>query len=275
MGKCKYCEKDAGLLRSEHKECKSRYDNGKIEIAQIIEEAIYSSDDFQSLKATIGKSANDCFIKHEELELLCTSAFDNAVARFLDDGILSTAEEEKLSRFQEQLNLTQEVLDKHGFYLKVVRAAILRDLTEGIIPDSRITIDGHLPFMLQKGEKLLWMFQGVKFYEQRTNTQYQGGYSGVSIRVAKGLYYRTGGFKGHPVKTDEMKYIDTGIFGLTNKHVYFASSVKNIRIPLAKIITINPYENAVGIQKDGTTARPQVFKNIDGWFVYNAISNLL
>ncbi|MDT9170761.1 hypothetical protein, partial [Escherichia coli] len=75
------------------------------------------------------------------------------------------------------------------------------------------------------------------------------------------------------MKTDEMKYIDTGIFGLTNKHVYFASSLKNIRIPLAKIITINPYEDAVGLQKDGTSARPQVFKNIDGWFVYNAISN--
>jgi len=275
MGRCKYCGKEAGFLRSEHKECKSRYENGKIEISQIVEEAIYSSNDFQSLKANIDKSANDCFIKHEELEFLCTSAFDNAVARFLDDGILTTVEEEKLSRFQGQLNLSQEVLDKNGFYLKVVRAAILRDLTEGIIPDSRIAIDGHLPFMLHKDEKLLWIFQGVKFYEQRTNTQYQGGYAGVSLRVAKGVYYRTGGFKGNPAKTDEMKYIDTGIFGLTNKHVYFASSTKNIRIPLAKIITINPYEDAVGLQKDGTTARPQVFKNIDGWFVFNAISNLL
>ena len=111
-------------------------------------------------------------------------------------------------------------------------------------------------------------------YEQRTRTQYQGGYSGVSVRIAKGVYYRTGGFKGHPVKIEEMKYIGTGIFAITNKHVYFASSSKSFRIQFGKIITMDPYEDGIGLQKDGATAKPQVFKNIDGWFTYNVISNL-
>jgi hypothetical protein len=275
MGKCKYCEKDAGLLRSEHKECKSKYENGRLEIALILGDAISSTSDFQLVKTNIDKLALDSFIKTEGLELLYTSAFDSAVAGFLDDGILSDAEEGQLVKFQEQFSLSQDVLDKNGSFLKVVRAGILRDLTEGIVPDSRITPDGHMPFMLQKDEKLIWIFQGVNYYEQKTRTQYQGRYSGVSLRVAKGVYYRTGGFRGHTVKIEEMKYIDTGIFGLTNKHVYFASSTKNLRVPLATIITMDPYEDGIGLQKDGTTAKPQVFKNIDGWFVYNAISNLI
>jgi hypothetical protein len=275
MGKCKSCEKDAGLLRSEHKECKSKYENGRLEIALILGDAISSTSDFQLVKTNIDKLALDSFIKTEGLELLYTSAFDSAVAGFLDDGILSDAEEGQLVKFQEQFSLSQDVLDKNGSFLKVVRAGILRDLTEGIVPDSRITPDGHMPFMLQKDEKLIWIFQGVNYYEQKTRTQYQGRYSGVSLRVAKGVYYRTGGFRGHTVKIEEMKYIDTGIFGLTNKHVYFASSTKNLRVPLATIITMDPYEDGIGLQKDGTTAKPQVFKNIDGWFVYNAISNLI
>ena len=57
-----------------------------------------------------------------------------------------------------------------------------------------------------------------------TRTHYQGGYSGVSVKVAKGVYYRTGGFKGHPVKTSEMILKDGGILGITNKHIYFSGT---------------------------------------------------
>jgi hypothetical protein len=37
---------------------------------------------------------------------------------------------------------------------------------------------------------------------------------------------------------------------------------------------MDPYEDGIGLQKDGATAKPLIFKNIDGWFTYNAISNL-
>ena len=77
-----------------------------------------------------------------------------------------------------------------------------------------------------------------------------------------------------PVKIEEMKHIGQGAFALTDKHIFFASANKNLRIQLSKIITLDPYEDGIGIQKDGVTAKPQVFKNIDGWFTYNAISNL-
>jgi hypothetical protein len=71
-----------------------------------------------------------------------------------------------------------------------------------------------------------------------------------------------------------MKYLDTGILALTNKHIYFASERKTFRTPYNKIISMNPYENGIGIQKEGVTAKPQVFKGIDGWFTYNVVSNL-
>ena len=153
-------------------------------------------------------------------------------------------------------------------------SSILRDLTEGKIPEQRIKIDGQLPFLFQKSESLIWVFTNVEFYEQRTRTEYRGGSQGVSVRVAKGVYYRTSSFKGRPVQISEMKYIGTGILALTTKHIYFGSPEKKIKIPINKLVSIEPYEDGIGLQKDGVTAKPQIFKNIDGWFAHNAISNL-
>lgn len=274
MGKCKYCGQKAGFLNSKHKECEEKYKKGKNDIICLIERTIIDLNNLQSLKMNVEKLANDNYIPSTEIDQLYTNGFDNAIEKFLDDGVLTKEEEEKVEEFIKQLNLTQEILDKNGSLQRLNKASIIREITEGNIPEARMKIQGHLPFNFHKDEKLIWLFQNVEFFEQRTKTQYRGGYSGVSIKIAKGVYYRTGGFKGHPVKVEEMKFIGKGIFAITNKHVYFASSSKSIKIPFSKIITIYPYENGIGLQKDGATAKPQIFKNIDGWFTYNVISNL-
>ena len=71
-----------------------------------------------------------------------------------------------------------------------------------------------------------------------------------------------------------MAYIDTGILGITDKHLYFSSGSKNFRVKYDKIVTFTPFEDGIGIQKDATNAKPQVFKNNDGWFTYNLVINL-
>jgi hypothetical protein len=40
-----------------------------------------------------------------------------------------------------------------------------------------------------------------------------------SFRIAKGVYYRIGGFAGTPIETTQRIYVDTGPFAVTNKHV--------------------------------------------------------
>ncbi len=61
---------------------------------------------------------------------------------------------------------------------------------------SSRSIDGNLPFNLQKTEKLVWVFQDVDYYEEKTRTQYDGGSQGVGIRIAKSMYYKVGAFRG-------------------------------------------------------------------------------
>lgn len=274
MGNCIYCGQKAGFLKSKHKDCESNYFDGKNKIIENICTAITNNSDFDNLENKIKEIAEKSYVKPDEIIDLYVKGFDKAVESFLDDSILTTEEEDKISKFETHYNFEQNVIDKNGSLQKVVKAAILREVLDGQIPENKLNIQGNLPFLLQKNENVIWIFQNVDFYEQRTRTIYQGKTQGVSIRIAKGLYYRTGSFKGNPVKIEEMKYISRGIVALTNKQIYFASSAKNFKVPYNKIVTIDPYEDGVGLQKDGANTKPQVFKGLDGWFTYNLISNL-
>jgi len=279
MGKCKYCHQEAGFLKSKHKACEEKNNNGKKNIVGLIESTITTTTDFQNLQKDVELISESSYIGMNEVQELIAFGFDNAVEKFLEDGILSKEEEERINEFvntffntenQENYN---KILNKKGTVNKVIKSSIIRNITEGVIPETRIVTE-QLPFIFQKTEKLIWVFYNVKYFEQVTKTHYRGGSHGASIRIAKGVYYRANSFKGYPVKEQEMKYIDSGIFALTSKHVYFYSSNKTFKIPFGKIITIQPYEDGIGLQKDGASSKPQVFKGIDGWFVFNIVNNL-
>lgn len=175
--------------------------------------------------------------------------------------------------FKEFFALSQEDLDRNGAFSRVAKSAVIRDILEGKIP-NRVRIVGSLPFNLQKGETIVWLFYNVKYYEQITRTQYVGGYSGLSFRVARGVYYRVGGFRGNPVQTTQTVHVDTGTLAVTNKHIYFAGSAKAFKIRCDKIVSFTPYSDGVGIQRDALTAKPQSFETGDGWFSYNLLMNL-
>jgi len=274
MGNCIYCGQNAGFLKSKHKICESNYFIGKTKIVESICSTITNDSDFANLENEISIINEKNYIKPDEIVALYTKGFDNAVDSFLDDGILTIEEEGKISKFITHYNFEQNVIDKNGSLQKVLKASILRDILNGKIPETRLEIQGNMPFLLQKNENIIWAFQHVDFYEQKTRTVYTGKTQGASIRIAKGVYYRVGTFKGQPVKIEEMKYISEGLVALTNKQIYFASSTKNFKVPYNKIVTIDPYEDGIGLQKDGVNTKPQVFKGLDGWFTYNLISNL-
>lgn len=273
MGDCRYCGKPAGLLRSVHKECDVKHNSGKEEISSLIEEAAKNAASIGSLKKKLEDIAKSHFISDSELTSFVVENWGMAVEAAFEDGVLTPEEESNLVEIQKAYGLTPTDLDGHGAFTKVVKGTVLRDILNGTIPE-RMRVEGNIPFNFQKGEKLVWIFHGVKYYEQKTRRHYEGGSHGVSIRVAKGLYFRTGGFKAHPVETTETVHVDNGILGVTNKHVYFAGSVKSFRVAYPKIVSFEPYTNGIGIQRDAASAKPQTFITGDGWFTYNLVMNL-
>lgn len=271
---CKFCGQPAGFLRSVHKECKLAHSNALASIPNEISQSITSTSDFSNLNNEIISLAKTAYVNQNELSELYGLGFDKAVETFLDDGVISKNEEEKISSFKKYFNLDQNTLNKNGSFEKVAKGLILNDIFQGKLPDNRLDISGNSPFLLGKDETLIWIFQSVEFYEQRTKTTFEGRSQGISIKIAKGVYYRTGQFKGNPVTNTQMTLIANGMFALTNKNMYFASATKSFKTPYSKLISMTQYSDGIGLQKDGVSAKPQIFKGLDGWFTYNVISNL-
>jgi len=273
MGNCLFCGGSAGFLKKSHKDCKERHQQGKSEIITLVGKAGLQTSDLKRLESSIEHVAKSSYIDQPTLNALLVSGWEKAVESAFDDGVLSFQEEMALSELKQHFSLSQEMLDRNGAYSKIVKGAVLRDILDGNLPE-RMHVDGNLPFNLQKTEKIVWVFQGVNYYEEKTRTRYVGGSQGVSVRIAKGVYLRSAAFKGERVQTSETIHADTGLLGVTDKHIYFAGPSKSFRIAYNKIVSFEPFSDGIGVQRDAQTARPQSFATGDGWFSYNLITNL-
>ena len=154
---------------------------------------------------------------------------------------------------------------------------MLRDVTQGIIP-KRQRVKGAVPFNLMKSEQLVCVIQDVDYLETVMHRERRGSSQGLSIRVARGLYYRPSTFRSRPIEWEETVHADTGMLGLTTKHIYFAGSRKRFRVRVRvrydRIVALDPYGDGYGTMRDAQSAKPQAFRTCDGWLAYNLAANL-
>ena len=184
--------------------------------------------------------------------------------------------EKEQSVIVEMRKTFEDVLDPvqlESGHEKLVKAATIRDLQAGTFK-SRITIDGHLPILLERDEQIIWVFQTAQYYETRTKTQYVGGSHGMSLRVMKGVYYRVGSHKGERIQTQHTELADVGLFAITNKSVHFKGTEKAFRIPIKKLLSLDLHADGITIFKDSANPKPQSFLLDDPWFAANAINAL-
>ena len=107
----------------------------------------------------------------------------------------------------------------------LVQTAVIRDVAQGTVP-QRQNIQGNIPFNLMKSETLVRVIQGVDYLETVTRRERRGSSHGVSIRVARGPYYRPSTFRSLPIEGEETVHTDTSLLGITTKHIYFAGDRK-------------------------------------------------
>ena len=139
-------------------------------------------------------------------------------------------------------------------------------------PD-RQHLTGNVPFNLMKSEKLVWVMQEVDYIETVVRRERRGSSHGLSIRVARGVYYRPSTFRSRVIETEETVHQDTGLLGFTTKHIYFSGPRKKFRMRYDKIADFEPYGDGFSIMKDTQTAKPPAFRTGDGWFSYNLATN--
>ena len=223
--------------------------------------------------AELETALHESELSESERRQVLAQAWEAAVEGSLEDGVLSLDEENALSRYLDHFNLSQSDVDRNGAHHSMIQSAVIREAAEGIIP-NRLGNIGRVPFNLMKSEQLVWVIDRVDYYEVKTRRERRGSSHGASIRVAKGLYYRPSTFRSRPVEWEETVHADTGMLGITSKHIYFHGPRKRFRIRYDRIVSFEPYKDGVGVMRDAQTAKPQSFKTGDGWFAYNLITNL-
>ena len=222
-----------------------------------------------ALADSLEQSALDPLHRRE----LLAEAWEEAVAAVLEDGVLSLEEEAALVRYMRHFKLSSHTVNKSGGHTQMVKGAVIREAAEGMVPE-RLRITDPVPFNLMKSEQLVWIMEDVDYHEVVTRRERRGTSHGLSIRVAKGLYYRPGMFRSHVHEWEETVHLDTGLLGITSKHLYFHGRRKRFRIRYDRIVSFEPYDDGLGVMRDAQTAKPQSFRTGDGWFTYNLVTNL-
>lgn len=272
MGMCIYCGQAAGVLRKRHSTCESKYQSDLASIASDAKANLTAGGPMGNLAASVALMQQKGPLYASGVKALLAKVWSDSADTLLEDGLIDVNEERLLSSFKQSFGLSQDELNANGSYTRVAQAGVLRDLESGKLP-ARVSVAGALPINFQKGESLIWVFRDVKMYEDKTRREYVGTSQGISFQVMKGVRYRVGSFKGHPVDTTERVLVDQGMLVVTNNNIYFSGTGKALRLPFAKIVAFYPYSEGVGVMKDGANAKAQVFVTGNGWFSYNLLVN--
>ena len=235
--------------------------------------AAIATDDPDTHLNELAESLSTTGLPQDQQTGILTRALEAAVQGALEDGLLTLDEENSLHRYLHHFEVLPEQVDGNGVLTSMIKSAVIRDITEGIVP-QRQNIQGRVPFNLMKSEQLVWIMEGVDYLETVVRRENRGSSQGLSIRVARGLYYRPSSFRSRAIEWEETIHADTGLLGFTTKHLYFSGAKKKFRVRYDKIVDFEPYDDGFGIIKDNQTAKPQVFRTGDGWFSYNLAVNL-
>jgi len=211
------------------------------------------------------KDINNCLESMDESRklVIIQNVLKNYINKSLEDGLLDEKEEKVITTIAEHFKIDIEKLEK------LQKAKILYEVLNGKEPS--INISGNLPILLGKKEKIIFVFSNVSLIEEKKQIKYKGNSGGFSFRIAKGVYYSTRSYKGERVEIKKNEIVGIGLLVITNKNLYFISQNKSLKIPLNKIISVMPSDNALIITQNNK--KPIIFVVNDIWFAYNLLMN--
>ncbi|MBF6175288.1 hypothetical protein [Nocardia blacklockiae] len=106
---------------------------------------------------------------------------------------------------------------------------------------TRHTGGAEYGVLLKKGETALWAVESVALIEPRRHPgTYTRGYSGVSVRIARGVRYHVGGSRGRYIPGPELQTpIDSGQAVITTSRVIFKGFQKTREWHFSKLLGID------------------------------------
>jgi hypothetical protein len=165
-------------------------------------------------------------------------AFDSVIA----DRRYSTSDEQQVQALAASLGVTITHDEKTAALVE--RFRWLGRIEEGALTPIAV------PILLQRGEECYFAATGLTHKEMRTVTK-RVNYSGLSssVRIMKGVRWRTGSISVQRVTEDVLTAVDTVDAYITNKKVFLRGARKNTTLALGKLAHFTVYSNGIQLEK--------------------------
>jgi hypothetical protein len=116
--------------------------------------------------------------------------------------------------------------------------------------------------IVHKSDERFYWQQPAKLWEIHRLVHYEGWSTGGSVRVMRGFYLRSSGFRGQPVSSETMNADDSGTVYLSNERILFVGLHGTKEYPFHKIGSVQPYTD--GLRVDILNGKPVAFETGDG-----------
>ena len=261
-GQCSSCGNDLPFLkklmgRSVCAKCDRVVNEAKVEAEAEYERALsdlLAADASTAIQRRLPAIADRAGLKGSRLHGLHLQAFRSYLETALDDDCLTETEESALFELGKALNVDVE----HEVGDMKPRLLIAK------VNDGRLPTVSEPCIMLKKDEAGHAEMQ-VSLLKEVKVREYQGGYSGFSFRIAKGVRYHTGGTRGRSVVVGtQIEVQDEGVLSLTSQRAVYTGSRKTIEMPYKKLVNLSVYSNAVQFHMSNRQ-NPPMFQVEDGY----------
>lgn len=168
---------------------------------------------------------------------------EKQLAEHLDKALagdaLSDDDQQELFGFARSLGIDLNAyLNKHP---DVQDRLVIAGINTGRLPGAKPPY--HI--LVKPGEEVL-LEAPASMLKEVADRQWQGGYSGFSFRIAKGVRYRIGGMRGHMQQVGtKLVVTDSGWLSVTSTRILFSGKTSTHEIHYANLVNLSVF--AVGV----------------------------
>jgi hypothetical protein len=289
MAACIYCGKKVGFFSKYHEACFSEAeknrDLGVKIISALIEVAMKERQPASELQGQFSKIVSQYKLSSEVFGQTVLGKVDELSK---EEPLETTSAEYLFQLCEHILGDSEKILPGSPFYPSYAPTMANLGLSNNLwrIMQGKSVVEMPTPcdVVLHAGENRLAEFGSVIYRKSVMVSSHTGGYNGVGVRVASGLYYRFGGYAGHTVSSPEMQNLDFGFWVLSNKSMYFGGEQTTFQIPYNSILRFKAYPDGLGFFRSTGAGREEIFTVLNpvlskashqpvalnvGWFLYN------
>jgi len=195
--------------------------------------------------------------------------FEAAFRGASQHGHISPEREAELLEIQEYLNLVESEVPQ--IKAEIRRSRRLFEIQHGNIPPVQAS-----NVVLKDGESADWIEPGTLYEEKVVSRHYEGGSSGVSFRVVKGVSFRVGVHRGQLVAETGNVAVSSGRLIITDRRMIFQGDRKSFAADFEKIVEMNPAPDGIRFS-ESNREKPRLilYGQPNGEFVCEVLSHFM